>query len=410
MPITLPFGLDARWTLNTTGRKLSRLGPTPDPEPLPDPASSVRKALGAPLDYPPLTSATVPGDQVVVTIPAGLPALEPLAWGILQAILDAGVEPEHLVLLAANKVTETSLSACLQAHMAKNPWIHEIRIRRHHPHDDDSCGLIGVTHSGHPVRMNRLIVEADLVLPIGLVSTAVDTCNDKPPLLSGLYPDFSDQETMNSFYAPSSRDNGVHRVRRRKESEDATRLLAGGLVVQIVPAAQDQVATLFAGQPASVATAAWKACLATWTPTLQSRGDLAICLLTGTAATQSWSGIGHALQAANTVLDADGCVVLCSELRQPPGPSLGRLCQQDDRASRQHEIMRDREADSWTALQLSRTLQRGPVYLQSQLDKNVVESLGMTPITSEKELTRLVASRTHSIILDDAQWLAPQVR
>jgi hypothetical protein len=237
----------------------------------------------------------------------------------------------------------------------------------------------------------------------------VDTCEDKPPLLTGLFPDFSDKEAIGSFYAPSSRDNRVHRARRLEEIEDASWLLTGGAVVRIVPAAQGQVATLFAGQPASVATAAWEACLATWTPALHARGDLAIGLLTGPATAQSWSGIGQTLLAADSVLDADGSVVLCSDLQQPPGPSLGRLCQQDNHAGQQHEIMRDREVDSWTALQLSRALLRGPVYLHSRLDDNVVESLGMTPIASGEELSRLVACHTHSIILDDAQWLAPRV-
>ena len=100
MQITLPYGLAAHWTLDTTTRKISRLSPSACFEPLPDPAVSIRKALEAPRDYPPLASATVPGDQVVVTIPAGMPALEPLAWGVLQALMDAGVEPAHLVKMA----------------------------------------------------------------------------------------------------------------------------------------------------------------------------------------------------------------------------------------------------------------------------------------------------------------------
>jgi len=170
------------------------------------------------------------------------------------------------------------------------------------------------------------------------------------------------------------------------------------------------VTTLFAGHPASVAAAAWEACLDTWTPTIPTHGDLAIGLLTGSATTQSWSGIGQGLLAAEAVLDTGGTVVLCTDLEQSPGPSLGRLCQQDDRTGRQHEIMRDREVDSWTALQLSRALQRGSVYLHSRLKDSVVESLGMTPIASSEELSRLAASHAHAIILDDIQWLAPQVR
>jgi len=323
--------------------------------------------------------------------------------------MDAGVEPAHTLFLVADEATETLLAACQQSHSRNASWPQEVRVLRHDARDHDSCSMVGVTRSGRPLRMNRLIGEADLVLPMGLVSVTVDSCEEKPPLLTGLFPDFSDQETLGQFYAPSSRDNRVHRARRMAEIEEASWLLTGGAIVQIVPAGQNRVAALFAGHAARVASVAWEACLATWMPSLHSRGDLAICLLTEDATARSWLGIGRALQAAGAVLDAGGGVVLCSDLQLPPGPSVGRLSQQDDHAGRQHEIMRDREPDSWTALQLSRALRNGPVYLHSRLHDSVVESLGMTPIASAEELSRLVARHAHSIILDDAQWLAPKV-
>lgn len=410
MQITLPYGLEAYWTLATTGQNITRVGPSASLVPLADPALSVRTALRDPLDYPPLASATVPGDKVVVTIPAGMPEVESLARGVLQALLDAGVEPAQLALLVADEATEQTLRACQQSLALDHPWLHEVRIVVHDPRAADACGLVGVTRTGRPLRMNRLICEADLLVPMGIVSAAVDMGEEKPPLLTGLFPDFADKDALGRFFAPSSRDNRVHRSRRLEEIDEASWLLAGGMVVQVVPASQGKVAALFAGYPASVAAAAWQACLASWTPAISNRGDLAVCLLTGSAAAQSWSGIGRAIQAAEAVLEAGGTVVLCSELEQSPGFSLGRLCQQDDRVSRQHEIMRDREADSWPALQLSRALQRGSVYLHSRLENSVVENLGMAPIASNAELSRLITRHTHIIVLDDAQWLVPVVR
>ena len=410
MEITLPFGLTTQWTLDINEPSITRLGPSVDAKPMNDPASAVRKSLRVPLDYPSLANATVPGDQVVVTIPAGMPAVGPLAWGILQALQDAGIESEHVILLVTDKTTELELLAYSPLQAQNHDGDLAVRIERHDPHKAESCSFIGVTQSGQPLRMNRLIGEANLVLPLGTTSATAESDTDTPPPLSGLFPDFSDQEALDRFYAPSSRENRVHRAQRSKEIEEASKLVTSGAVIQVIPASSNQIATLFAGHPTSVATAAREACRNTWMPKTSARGDLVIGLLTGSTTTHSWTALGQALQVGETLLEPGGTLVFCSDLKKSPGRSLGHLCQQDERTNCQHEIMRDREADSWTALQLSRALQRGPVYMHSRLDDSVIENLGMTPIASSKELSRLVSNHTHSIILDDVQWLVPVVR
>jgi hypothetical protein len=67
------------------------------------------------------------------------------------------------------------------------------------------------------------------------------------------------------------------------------------------------------------------------------------------------------------------------------------------------KILHDRDADSWPAWQLARALQRGPVYLMSQLDSETVEELGLAPVESVDDLARLAARSDSFVVVEDSQ-------
>jgi hypothetical protein len=71
--------------------------------------------------------------------------------------------------------------------------------------------------------------------------------------------------------------------------------------------------------------------------------------------------------------------------------------------------MKDEFRDSLAALQLCRSLQRGTVYLKSQLAPEVVERLGFAPIASNQELDRLVQTYERCTVLEEAQYLLPKL-
>ena len=60
-------------------------------------------------------------------------------------------------------------------------------------------------------------------------------------------------------------------------------------------------------------------------------------------------------------------MAICSNLDVPPGESLGRLIGSTDLEKTLRKIGHDHGEDSWPAWHLARALQRGPVYLLSQL-------------------------------------------
>jgi lactate racemase len=73
------------------------------------------------------------------------------------------------------------------------------------------------------------------------------------------------------------------------------------------------------------------------------------------------------------------------------------------------KLRHDPAADARAALTLAQALDRGPVYLRSRLPDDVVESLGMTPIASDAELSRLASGRRHCVVIEEAQRVKPRL-
>jgi hypothetical protein len=78
-----------------------------------------------------------------------------------------------------------------------------------------------------------------------------------------------------------------------------------------------------------------------------------------------------------------------------------------DRAIR--KISRDNEPDSWPAWHLARALQRGPVFLLSQLDPDTVEDMGLAPVENIDQIARLAGQHESFAIVNDSQHAVVQL-
>jgi hypothetical protein len=175
------------------------------------------------------------------------------------------------------------------------------------------------------------------------------------------------------------------------------------LVIEVVPGPDGSVAQVVAGEAHAVALHVEDLIQSQWSAVSPQRASLVIAIVTGGAAALNWGNIGRALAAAERLVTDEGAIAICSNLDQPPGPSLGRLIGSDDLVATERQLVHDHAADSWPAWQLARALQRGPVYFMSQLDAETVEDMGMAPVADIEELTRLARRHESYIVLDDAQ-------
>ncbi len=400
MPVTLTYGNGAICELDSS--QVVHVRPKDDRSlSSKEIGDQFRDVLAKPVDYPPLASATVPGDRVVIAIPYGIPCPVELVEGALAALQDAGIEPlDSTLLLSHGFSTEDQLREQL-AQLATDK---EIALVVHDPAEEDITSIVGVTRTGRPLRLNRLLFDADLVLSVG--TCTLDSGNDLPcEMFRGLFPVFSDQETIDHYRAPIAVDSKVIRAERRNEINESGWLLGIGLTIQIVPSPSNGIAAVLAGEPQVISEMASDETRRIWSYQVDSPGDLVIATLTGDSSQQTWDNVGRVLETAKHAIEPGSPIIICSELAEEPGPSLQRLAGMEGSPEVERELMRDRYADSWAALCLSRALERGPVFFRSQLRPAIVESLGMAPLKNDKELLRLVQISRRCIVLDGAQRL-----
>jgi nickel-dependent lactate racemase len=369
-----------------------------------DPAAAIRAALAAPMGYPPLAAAVVPGDRVAVAVGKSIPHLTDLLRGVIAELLAAGIEPADVTVVSAAAIDEQAqLARELSAAGASG-----VQFEQHNPDDDAAIAVVGVTAARRPLRLNRTLAEADLVLPIARARAAAPGAG-APAKYAAVFPQFSNRETLDRFHGPSKANGARSPADRTAESDEAGWLLGVGMTVGVVPGPRGAVAAVLAGEPAAVARAAAEQFQAIWEREAPQAGDLVIAALPGDAAEQTWDNLARAVGASERVLMPDGAIAVCCELEQPPSGAFDQLVDAVDFAAVATKLRHDSATDARPAMILAQALDRGPVYLRSRLPDDVVESLGMTPIASDAELARLASGRRHCVVIEEAQRVRPRL-
>ncbi len=174
------------------------------------------------------------------------------------------------------------------------------------------------------------------------------------------------------------------------------------MVVEVVPGGGESVAHVLAGEPSVVGAESQSLARGRWALEIPQQVSLLIATVGGGPEAQTWANVGRALAMAERLVEDGGAVAVCSNLSEPPGPSLGRLIGTPDLDRQMRKISNEHEVDSWPAWQLARALQRGPVYFLSQLDDETVEDLGLAPVASIDEIVHLAERCESFAVVEDS--------
>ncbi len=369
-----------------------------------DPAAAIRAALAAPRNFPPAAAAVVPGDRIAIALGRAVPQAASILHGAVLELVQAGVEPANVTVVAAEPFDDTH-PATMRA-IAKLA-AEGVQFEVHNPDDEQGIAMVGLTAKHEPLRLNRTIAEADFVLPISAARPG--RRDGGPAKFGGLFPRFSNRETADRFHGRGKTAAPARYERRVAEADEAGWLLGVGMVVVVVPGPGGGVAAVIAGEPGIASRVAAEQFQAIWERTTARAGDLVIAAVAGGPDEQTWDTFARAVKASEKVRAAEGAIAICSDIAEPPGVEFEELVDAVDYADVVSRLRGQGSAESTPALVLARALERGPVYLRSQLPAATVDSLGMTPIESDAELSRLAAGRWHTVVIEEAQRVRPRV-
>lgn len=139
-------------------------------EAVPNEVDALRAALKSPLAGPPLAARVRPGATVVIVhsdITRATPndRILPVLIGELEA---AGIAPDDITLLNALGTHRPQTGAELRAMLGER-IVARYRCCQHDAFDDANLVPLGTTRLGHPVRINRTYLEADVRILTGFI-------------------------------------------------------------------------------------------------------------------------------------------------------------------------------------------------------------------------------------------------
>lgn len=371
---------------------------TPKEQPVENLAAAVRQALADPLEYPPLVEGTVPGDRVLIALEDGVPRAPTVVAAIIGTLLDGRVAADGITVLHTQ-----GDQAIGGDPLSELPELlrEAIAVEEHDPANRDRLAMLTSFEDGEPVLLNRSIVDADLVLPVGSVSSR--RIAGYHGIHGAVFPAFSDAKTIARFRSPDvlRRDTG-QKKRLVKQCDEVGWLLGVNFTIQIVPGAGDGVLRVVAGQVDAVRSAGRELYETAWGCTVPRRARLVVAAIEGGPFQQTWQNVAQAVATAGPLVEDDGAIAVCSALNAEPGPAVQRLSSSRSAADIRREQNGQTPSDAIAALQLAHALRRGHVYLLSELDASLVEDLGLAPLDEPNDVARLARRSPSCILLANA--------
>ncbi len=359
----------------------------------------LREALENPRDYPPLRRAVVPGDRVVIALDDETPEIKVVLEVACRILLEAGVESEGITVLVPQSASERLAGDVPPG----------VTLIGHDPDDRDSLAYLASTAEERRVYLNRLITDADFVLPIGRLG--FDRVLGYRGPWSTLYPGFSDTEAIRRYRAkvldelPSVEQS----AKVLSEPAEVTWLLGSQFQVGVV-AGTSGAAQVLAGLESSIRRDGPGVVDGLWSFRPDERAELVAAGIGRAGVPTDLLGLAYGLAAASRLVRRGGKIVALSRAEGEIGPALRRLIDTDDPRIGP-SALRGREADPdySVALLLARTLAWADVYLFSSLDREVSEGLSLVPLDRPEEARRLVASSPSSLVVSFADQTKTEV-
>lgn len=368
-----------------------------------DVASLLAQTLDQPLDYPPLKEAVFAGDTIAIALQHDLVRPTEVLNGLLDYLLTLNIEPADITVVLPGVLTEAfgiSAEECQTKAVddkdlpTQPPPIfqlqkefHSINCQVHDPENAAGLSYLCANEAGEPVHINRVLVDADVVIPVG--GPGIDR---DPSFHNCVYPTFGSSAAIARY---SDGSNGDSIADRHAETELANDSLGAFFVVQAAAGPGEWLSSFVAGARQSATTQAAQDAAALWAVECESNFEAAVLSIESRVHNQSWQNFVAALDVGSQLV-ADGApIVVWSEISSTPDKDFRKAC-----AARFEETIPDSLPKPMQ--HLAAILKDHPVYLRSKVARGKVEDLGLSVIGSVDELKRLTANANRCVVLRDA--------
>lgn len=374
------------------------------PQQLAEVQEATLRAISSPEDFPPLSAAIVPGDEVAIALDGNLPDAKRVLAAVLGELKEAGAG--EITVIVGNELAESDL-AQLRDHLSP-----EIQLLQHHTRQRSSFRYLGPDVHGNPVYLNRWLVDADLVIPI--VTRRVEaSASGRPSDLTGVFPTFADADARRRHHVLKNQpetDQQQEMVDLDDDPEAMTGtaeepawLLGVQLIVMVTPNRQGRIAEVFCGS----IEAARKTALASTDTELC---DFVLATIEGESSQQTWLNVARAAEAATYHTKPGGTIVIWSDLCEATENATATNLINDEEGGAE-ESADEEDFPAWDETpvpfeRLNTLSEDYQLILRSRLQTTSVEKSGLGYLETIDELQRLAMALPRRGMMRAAQFHA----
>ena len=331
-------------------------------------------AFAAPIDYPAISEAIIPGDIVAIALQSNLPGAAKLLEAIIHPLQDFDI----VIVAGADSVQQLKNVAI--AEMSANA-----KLVVHDSSDETSLAMVGINAKAEPVYLNRALVEADVVIPVGFPSE-----NGAGEFQDCIYPFFSGLADQAGFEAATE-------LQRPARVRLANNLLGSFWSVRLVIGPGDEIHKVFVGETEKVSEAAKEASDEVWKVDLETESDLAIATIESQASAPTWQDFCSALRAADQATKQGCPIIICSDIESMPEKKIRQAL----------TMAFETQPNSVSKLppelhQISEIVRERTIFALSKLPQSKTEELGLGYIADASEFQRIVDQNPNGVLLRDA--------
>jgi len=277
-----------------------------------DVAGLLAEALDQPLNYPPLKESVFAGDTIAIALQHDLVRPTEVLNALLDYLLTLNVEPNDITVVLPGVLTEPfGISA--DQYQSKvvdgedqplqpppifqlQKEFHSINCQVHDPENSAGLSYLCANEAGDPVHVNRVLVDADVVIPVGGPGVDLD-----PRFQNCIYP-------------------------RHAETELANDSLGAFFAVQAAAGPGEHLSSFIAGaRPAATAAAVIEAGKL-WTVDCDQNFEAAVLSIESRPHSQSWQNFVAALEVGSRLVSDQAPIVVWSEISTTPDKDIRKAC------------------------------------------------------------------------------------
>jgi hypothetical protein len=274
-----------------------------------DVVTAVAAALADPHGFLPLVDMLVPGDHLAIALEPGLPHCAAIVQGVLRAI--ELCELGKIEVVVADVVDAQSLER-LRVGLPDN-----VQLTVHRRGDRASERYLAADESAEPIRVNLSLVDADFVLPIGVMRVT-------DPLVGGpcgdaLFPAMVDEGQLKRLQRATLRAIEKREHYHNDLAADQAQQVRWALGVQLMLAvevtARGDIGRVIASSPESLREAIRNHFAATHRGGEQAAADVVVACVDGGSSQQSIENLARAALVGRSYASPSGAVVLVTDLK-----------------------------------------------------------------------------------------------